>query len=77
MSSSNPETIGIGKGKGGRISPREGNTSTAVVNLRATEPQRKRGQDKVVQLWHTNCQQLLTHDSEMLEKDREIRKSSL
>ena len=33
----------------------------------------KRGQDKVVELWHANCQQLLTHDSEMLGKEREIK----
>ena len=32
----------------------------------------KREQDKAVQLWHANCQQLLTHDSEMFEKEREI-----
>ena len=40
--------------------------------LQSLKEEIKRGQDKVVQLWHTNCQQLLTHDSEMLEKDREI-----
>ena len=32
----------------------------------------KSEQNKAVQLWHANCQQLLTNDSEMLEKEREI-----
>ena len=45
----------------------------STSELQSLKEEVKRGQDKVVQLWHTNCQQLLTHDSEMLEKDREIR----
>ena len=32
----------------------------------------KREQDKIVQLWHDNCQQLLDHLSEMFEKEKEI-----
>ena len=45
----------------------------STSELHSLKEEVKRGQVKVVQLWHTNCQQLLTHDSEMLEKDREIR----
>ena len=45
----------------------------STSELQSLKEEVKRRQDKVVQLWHTNCQQLLTHDSEMLEKDREIR----
>ena len=47
----------------------------STSELQSLKEEVKRGQDKfkVVQLWHTNCQQLLTHDSKMLEKDREIR----
>ena len=45
----------------------------STSELQSLREEVKRGQDKVVQRWHTNCQQLLTHDSEMLEKDREIK----
>ena len=40
--------------------------------LQTLKEEVKRGQDKVVELWHTNCQQLLIHDDEMLKKDEEI-----
>ena len=32
-----------------------------------------RRRSKVVELWHANCQHLLTHDSEMLRKESEIK----
>ena len=41
--------------------------------LQSLKEEAKRGQDKVVELWHTNCQQLLNHDDEMFKKDEEIK----
>ena len=41
--------------------------------LQSLKEEVKRGQDKVVELWHTNCQQLLNHDDEMFKKDEEIK----
>ena len=41
--------------------------------LQSLKEEVKRGQDKVVELWHTNCQQLLIHDDEMFKKDEEIK----
>ena len=45
----------------------------STAELQSLKEEVKRGQDKVVELWHTNCQQLLTHDSEMFEKQKEIK----
>ena len=41
--------------------------------LQSLKEEVKRGQDKVVELWHTNCKQLLNHDDEMFKKDEEIK----
>ena len=50
----------------------------STSDLQSLKEEVKRGQDKVIELGTlANCQQLLTHDSEMLEKEREIAKSSL
>jgi len=32
----------------------------------------KQGRARVRELWQDNCQQLLSHDNDMLEKDQEI-----
>jgi len=42
------------------------------LELQGLREEVKRKQDKAVQLWYANCQQLLTHDSEMFEKKRKI-----
>ena len=45
----------------------------STSELQSLKEEVKRGQEKVVKLWHTNCQQLLTHDTEMFGKEREIK----
>ena len=45
----------------------------STSELQSLKEEVKRGQEKVVELWHTNCYQLLTHDTEMFEKEREIK----
>ena len=46
---------------------------SSTAELQSLKEEIKRGQDAIVELWHTNCQQLLTHDSEMIGKQREIK----
>ena len=43
------------------------------TELQGLREEVKTVQDNKVELWHTNCQQLLTHDEEMFEKEREIK----
>ena len=43
------------------------------TELQGLREEVKTVQDNKVELWHTNCQQLLTHDEEMSEKEREIK----
>ena len=45
----------------------------STSELQSLKEEVKRGQDKVVELWHTNCQQLLIHDDEMFKKDEETK----
>ena len=46
---------------------------SSTAELQSLKEEVKRGQDAIVELWHANCQQLLTHDSEMIGKQREIK----
>ena len=45
----------------------------STSELQSLKEEVKRGQEKVIELWHTNCQQLLTHNTEMFGKEREIK----
>ena len=41
------------------------------LHVQGLKEEVKREQDKAVQLWHANCQQMLTHYSEIFEKERD------